>query len=517
MSRVEQFEKIRRGHKDGQSIRELADEHHVHRRTVRDAIASAAPPPRKTPERESPALGPHKATIRAWLEADKDVHRKQRHTARRVFTRLVEEHDADVSESTVRAYVAEVKAELSSGRLASVPQTKVAGSEAEVDFGEFRAVVGGELLRLWLFVMRLSKSGKTFRKAYVHQAGESFYDGHVEAFAFFGGVPTGHIRYDNPKPAVIKVLLGRERDLNVAFMTLRSHYGFTSWFCEPGLGGAHEKGGVEGEIGRFRRNHMVPVPEFDTLDELNAYIAERGIAEDAIRRIAGHRLPDGTVPTVDEEFALEQPLLDVLPDDPYDVAVELTCKVDTKARVSVRTANYSVPARLVGRRVRVRLDATHVNVLDGATVVARHQRSPHKNTDTLVLDHYLELLGRKPGAMAGSTALVQARAAGTFTAAHQQFWDGACKKLGDGAGTRALIDVLLEHRRLPAEVIVAALADANKAGITDVNVVLVQARTAADRRPDADVVPIGQALAAYDRPAPTLDGYDELLTTKDAS
>lgn len=517
MSRVEQFEKIRRGHRAGQSIRQLAVEHGVHRRTVREAIASATPPPRKTAVRESPALGPHKDTIRAWLVADKDVHRKQRHTARRVWTRLVDEHGADVSESTVRAYVAEVKAELSSGRLASVPQTKTAGSEAEVDFGEFRATIGGEYLRLWLFVMRLSMSGKTFRKAYVHQAGESFYDGHVDAFDFFGGVPTRHIRYDNLTSAVTKVLLGRDRDCNSAFVTLRSHYGFTSWFCEPGLAGAHEKGGVEGEIGRFRRNHMVPVPEFDTLDELNAFIFERGIAEDTTRRIAGHRLADGTVPTVDQEFAIEAPLLDVLPDEPHDVAVELSCKVDTKARVSVRTANYSVPARLVGRRVRVRLDASHVNVLDGATVVARHQRSPHKQTDTLVLDHYLEILGRKPGALAGSTALVQARAAGTFTDAHQQFWDAARTKLGDGAGTRALIDVLLEHRRLPADVLVAALAEANSAGITDVNVVLVQARTVADRRPDATVVAIGQALAAYDRPAPTLAGYDELLTTKDAS
>jgi transposase len=517
MSRVEQFEKIRRGHKAGQSIRELAREHEVHRRSVRDAIASATPPPRRASERESPKLGPHKATIRGWLEADKDVHRKQRHTARRVWTRLLEECGADVAESTVRDYVAQVKAELASGRLASVPQTKQAGSEAEVDFGEFRAVIGGEQLRLWLFVMRLSLSGKTFRKAYVHQAGESFYDGHVEAFELFDGVPTGHIRYDNLTPAVTKVLLGRDRDLNVAFVTLRSHYGFTSWFCEPGLAGAHEKGGVEGEIGRFRRNQMVPLPTFDTLDELNTFIAERGVAEDAVRRIAGHRLVDGTVPTVDEQFALEQPLLDVLPDERHDVAVELSCKVDTKSRVSVRTANYSVPARLVGRRVRVRLDATHVNVLDGATVVARHPRSPHKHTDTLMLDHYLEILGRKPGALAGSTALVQARAAGTFTAAHQQFWDAARAKFGDGPGTRALIDILLAHRRLPADVLVAAMADANKAGVTDVNVVLVQARTATDRRPHAEVVPIGSALAVYDRPAPSVAAYDDLLTTKDAS
>lgn len=512
MSRVEQFEKIRRGHRAGQSIRQLAVEHGVHRRTVRDAIASATPPVRKTAVRESPALGPHKATIRAWLETDLTEPRKQRHTARRIWARLVDEHDAQVSESTVRAYVAEVRAELSAGRVAAVPQTKLVGSEAEVDFGEFQAVLAGDKIRMWLFVMRLSASGKSFRKAYVHQAGESFYDGHVEAFAFFGGVPTGHIRYDNLTPAVTKVLLGRDRDCNDTFVRLRSHYGFTSWFCEPGLAGAHEKGGVEGEIGRFRRNHLVPVPTADTIDELNARIAAAGTTEDAVRRISGRRLGDGTRPTVDGHFAIEQPTLDPLPAEPFDVAVELTCKVDTRARISVRQAHYSVPSRLVGRRLRVRLDATHVNVLDGATVIARHPRSPHKFTETLALDHYLDVLTRKPGALAGATALAQARTAGTFTAAHDAFWTAARRRHGDAAGTRALIEVLLEHRRLPADVVVAALTDANTATITDAQVVIVAARTAADRRPDADVVPIGAALAAFDRPAPSIAAYDDLLT-----
>ena len=164
MSRVELFEKIRNDHRQGMSVRALADKHRVHRRTVRQAIASSTPPPRKTPEREAPALGPWKATIRGWLEGDinNEVPKKQHHTARRVWTRLVNECGAEVSESTVRAHVAQVKAELYAAATASVPQTKQLGGEAEVDFGEFYVVMAGERLRVWMFVMRLSASGKAF-------------------------------------------------------------------------------------------------------------------------------------------------------------------------------------------------------------------------------------------------------------------------------------------------------------------------------------------------------------------
>jgi hypothetical protein len=304
--------------------------------------------------------------------------------------------------------------------------------------------------------------------------------------------------------------LGRQRWENQKFIALRSHYGFESFFCLPGIDGAHEKGGVEGEIGRFRRRHLVPVPKVESLDELNTLVAQGDIIDDG-RVISGRPLVDGRRISIGEHFAQEQPLLQPLPTDHFEVAVELVCRVDHKSRICVRQAFYSVPVRLVGRKIRVRLGASHVEAFDGTKVVARHQRSLHKATETLTLDHYLEILTRKPGAMLGATALVQARQAGTFTHAHQRFWDQARRRLGDQGGTRALIEVLLTHRRLPPEAIVEALQAANQTGITDPAVVIVEARRHADQRPPADVVPIG-ALARYDRPVPTVAAYDQLLT-----
>jgi transposase len=501
MSRVELFERIRRDSREhGLSIRQLADKHHVHRRTVRQALMSAAPPARKVPERGSPALGPHKATIRAWLEADRSVPAKQRHTARRVWQRLVEEHGAQVAEATVRAEVAEVRRELFAERCTvTIPQEHPAGAEAECDFGEFYAFIDGTLTKLWLFCLRLSHSGAGFHRAFTHQAQEAFLEGHVLGFEALGGVP-GRVRYDNLRTAVSKVLLGRDRVENERFVILRSHYGFDSFFCLPGIGGAHEKGGVEGEVGRFRRRWLVPIPRVASVAELNERIAEAD-RRDLDRRIANRAL------TVGEMAAAER--LRPLPAAPFDPSSVVGAKVDSKARVSVRQALYSVPARLAGRRVQIRLGAAEFEVIFDGRVVARHERDAHKHTEHLVLDHYLEVLVRKPGALPGSVCLAQARASGAFTDTHQRFWDEARRRLGDGAGTRALCNVLLLHRNLPAAAVTAGIDAALSAGSVDPQVVTVEARRAADRRPAAPVIPIG---AAIDRPAPTLAGYDTLLT-----
>ena len=505
MSRVELYERIRKDSRDeGLSIRALAQKHGVHRRTVRVALASAVPLPRKTPERESPALGPWMMVIRAWLVADREGPRKQRHTARRIWQRLVAEYGAEVAESTVRAYVAQVNFELDNSLFAvTVPQTHGPGEEAECDFGEFMAWIDGTLVRCWMFCLRLSYSGRAFHVAFCHEAQEAFFEGHVLAFEHLCGVPT-RVRYDNLKQAVIKVLLGRDRLENQRFVALRSHYGFDSFYCLPGLAGSHEKGGVEGEVGRFRRRHLVPVPRVKDLVELNGLLAT-GDRVDDDRRIARR------AHSVGETAAAERAWLRPLPEERFDpVTILPAVKVDLKGRVCVRQSFYSVPVALARRSVSVRLGAQMIEALEGGRVVARHVRSLHKGSEDLVLDHYLDILVRKPGAMPGSTALAQARACGAFTAAHERFWSQARRRVGDGAGTRALIGVLLLQRRMPAAVVTEAIDAALCIGSVDPEVVAIEARRIAERRPAAPIVPIGTGARDV-RPLPRLDGYDSLL------
>ena len=506
-SRVELFEQIRRDRRvEALSIRELAQRHGVHRRAVRQALASPFPPPRKEyMGRACPAIDPWASVIDAWLIADQDVHRKQRHTARRVWQRLVAEHGAMVSEVTVSRYVARRRVELDLVKVeVCIPQSHEPGAEAEVDFGEFYATIGGRSVKVWMFVMRLSHSGRAFHVAYGTQAQEAFLEGHVLAFQHFGGVP-GRVRYDNLKPAVTRILKGRDRDEAERFVALRSHYGFESFFCQPGLKGAHEKGGVEGEIGRFRRRHLVPVPKVATLAELNQHIEAADLGDDT-RVITGRPI------TVGKAFQDERTALLRLPAEGFDPARLLAARVDKRARICVRQCYYSVPARYVGRRLSVRLTARTVQVLDGPTRVATHERAFGRYVEVLLLDHYLEVLKTKPGGLPGATALVQAKACGAFTATHQRYWDAVRRTRGDGAGTRALVEVLLAHRTLPAAVLIAAMGRAVDTGCLDPQVVLIDARTGQDA-PVAPVIPIA-ALAKFDRPAPSLAGYDQLLTAR---
>jgi transposase len=521
------------------SIRSLARKYDVHRRTVRQAIASPLPPDRKRPVRAAPVREAVTGWIDEMLREDLAAPRKQRHTAKRIFERLHDEHDAQVSYSTVAKYVHRRRAEITAAQARAedpsaggfVPQAKEPGAEAEVDFGDVVIELAGRLARCYLFAYRLSCSGRGCHRVYASQGQEAFLEGHVTAFEATGGVPWRHIRYDNLSAAVARVLRGRNRAETARWLAFRSWYGFEAFYCEPGLGGAHEKGGVEGDLGRFRRRWLVPVPKVASLAELNAVLAEADAAEDG-RRIAYRAA------TVGEDFAAEQCLLRSLPGEPFETAATLWPRADRYARISVGKCRYSVPAYLIDARVRAVLSANELRVFDGSKLVAAHPRLAAAGAEHLELDHYLEILARKPGALAGSAALAQARAAGVFTSVHDAFWATARARHGDGAGTRALIEVLLLHRRMPASAVIAGMRAALAAGSCSADVVAVEARKhavtagtggtggdawqalARPRRSRAAVVTLPQRQAALPpdpRPAPSVAAYDQLLSIPPAS
>ncbi|QXC46669.1 MULTISPECIES: IS21 family transposase [Rhodococcus erythropolis group] len=540
-TRMELFARIRRDARvEGYSIRQLARRHQVGRATVRMALAHAQPPPRKVPVRCSPKLDPFKNAIDAMLTTDIDAPRKQRHTARRILARLADEHGAqELSYSTVRDYVRVRRAQIDveAGRRIEVfiPQEHAPGAEAEVDFGEVWVMLAGVKTKCHMFTFRLSYSGKAVHRVYSTQGQEAFLEGHIAAFDEIGGVPTRHIRYDNLTSAVQKVIYGqsRARVENQRWLLFRSHFGFDAFYCQPGISGAHEKGGVEGEVGRFRRNRLSPMPVVDSLDELNEKIRGWDTADND-RRI------NDRIRTVGQDLAEETPLLLPAPDEEFDPGLSLTPRVDRSALITVRMAKYSVPARFIGRQVRVSLRASEVVVFDGRAVIARHRRVVTQGGHSLDLDHYLEVLRTKPGALPGASALASARRNGTFTAAHDAFWAAARKTDGDAGGTRQLIDVLLLHRTIDTDDVIAGIEAALTVGAVTADVVAVEARRHSSSKIDAggsgsnrhrvarrgsgeqrvvsltqrrlaDPAAVIAGLPADSRPLPSVDRYDQLL------
>jgi transposase len=505
-SRMEQFEQIRRDReREGLSIRALARRHGVHRRAVRQALASPLPPAKRSPVgRPAPRLGPYRALIDGWLEADREAPRKQRHTAKRIWRRLVDEHGADVAETTVRDYVRARKRAMGwPVREVFVPQVHDPGVGAEVDWGEAQVDLAGVCTKVCLFFMRASFSGAAFCQASLVETQQAFLELHVEAFAWFGGV-FEQIRYDNLTSAVKRVLRGRRRVETDRFVALRSHYLYESAFTSPGIEGAHEKGGVEGEVGRFRRNHLVPVPAVASLAELNALILA------CCERDFGRRIV-GRTDMVGEAWAKERPLLRALPADRFDAAETATARVDAKSLVTVRQNRYSVPVRLAGLRVSVRIGAREITVSHDGKPVARHQRLQGRFGTSAQIDHYLELLERKPGGLEHSLALRQERERGAWPGCFDELWAALTARYGSSEAARQMVDVLLLARELDPGRVELAVKGALAAGAHDGRAVAVLARRSNPSGQTPPLLELEPRLAVHARPVPELAEYNALI------
>ena len=509
--RVELFEQIRREYEHGSgTISGTAQKFGVHRRTVRQAIECAVPPKRKKPDRKRTKFDLVKGFIERILRDDERVPRKQRHTAHRIFSRMQNElPEAEVSERSIRQYVEEIRTAIGlSKREVFIPQHYEYGAEAQVDWYEATVELGGERQVLQFFCLRAAASGAAFHRAYLRATQSAFLEAHELAFEYFGGV-FKRLRYDNLKAAVKRVLRGSHREETTRFIAFRSHYGFEASFCNPYAG--HEKGGVEGEVGRFRRNHLVPIPQFDTLDELNDWLREE-CRPDEQRFIEGRSL------SVAAALVFERAALLPKPVEFFDLAEECFPLVDAKGCVRVKTNLYSTPLRPL-TRVRVRLLPTKVEVWAADKVVAVHERSFLKRQEVYSLEHYLDVLERKPGAFSGSKPLHQWRAEGRWTAAFDRLWEQLQARHGANGGTRLMIELLREGKRVGYERLRQAIERALELGTAEAEAVTYLLKQAELERfaasaalPEADQKRLSPNLNRhFYRPLPQVADYDTLL------
>ena len=503
-AKVELFEQIRREYEFGTgSVRGVAKKLGVHRRLVRQALQSAVPPERKTVRRPCPRLDPIKPFIEAVLLGDKQAPRKQRHTAHRIWVRVCQEFPAfSVAESTLRAHVRERKRALGLGVGETyVPQCYGWGEEGQVDWYEACAVLDDETAKVQVFALRSMKSGAAFHRAYRHATQQAFFEAHEAAFVYFGGV-FRTLRYDNLGSAVKKVLRGHTRDEHTRFIAFRSHWGFAAEFCNPAQ--PQEKGGVEGEVGTFRRNHLVPVPEAADLAALNAFLLAACQADES--RILGDRSA-----TVGERALRERDDLLPLAREGFDLAESRSCVVDGKGCVLTHTNWYSTPLSS-GTRAQVRVLPSVVEVWHAGKSVACHERSYGRSQQVLNLEHYLDVLQRKPGALAGSVPLSQWRAQGRWPQSFDRLWEGLIERQGKPAGTAAMVHLLLLAREHGWDALRRAVDTALSEGCLDESAVRCLLLLPASGGAPAMLTreDLG-GLCRFDRPQPEMSEYDRLL------
>lgn len=384
---MEIYGRVRRAVRvEGRSQRAVAREFGLSRETVRKMLQYAVPPgyQRQQPIKR-PKLGPWLGVIDAILNDDKQRPAKQRHTSKRIFERLKEEHGFTGGYTIVKDYV---RTATLRGQEMFVPLMHPAG-EAQVDFGEALVVIAGVEQKAHYLVMDLPQSDDCFVAAFPAETTEAFLEGHVRAFAYFGGVPT-RILYDNTRIAVAKRLGGEQRQRTRAFSELQSYYLFADKFGRPAKG--NDKGKVEGLVGYARRNFMVPIPRVSSWQELNAHL-EQQCRKRRERRLRGHS------ETIGERFERDRAALLPLPAAPYEACEKISTRVSSLSLVRYRSNDYSVPTQYGHRQVWVKGYVHEVVIASGSEVIARHERSYER--EVVVFDplHYLALLEQKTRAL----------------------------------------------------------------------------------------------------------------------
>jgi len=367
------------------SKRALCREEGISYKTLEKVLSHSEPPGyRRAAPYAEPKLGPFVERIEEILVSDKALPKKQRHTAQRIFERLVEEGYTG-GYTQVREKVAQLRRQ--SGEV-FIPLRHDPGT-AQMDVGQALVRQDGQLRKVYFLVMVLPYSDALFVQAFWHARTEMFWEFHNRAFEYFGGVPR-RISYDNDKVLVSAVTGKRARRLTDGFLQLQSHYCFVEHFC--GVNRPNEKGVVEATVKFARLKYFVPVPQVRGLEELNARLVEQ-CRQDLSRTLRGQKASKALLPDQDQAAFLP------LPQVPFDACLKQRAWACSLSLVRFDTNDYSVPTAYAHHELLVKGYVDRVEVCCADQVIARHDRCWGREQYCLEPLHYLALLERKPGAL----------------------------------------------------------------------------------------------------------------------
>jgi transposase len=447
-------ERMRRAYYlEKKTLRQIAREEGYSRVTIKRVISDASPRTyTMTKPRPAIVLGPYQLRVEELMAENEQLPRKQRYTSQKMYEILKAEGYTG-SESRIRQYIGAWRHTHQSPKL-FLPLEYDLGHDAQADWGEAIAVIGGVRQTVQFFVLRLSYSRRTFIMTFPSQNQESFLYAHVQAFNFFGGVPA-RISYDNLTTAVKLAMKkkgaekGRKRIENKTFVTFRSHYLFESHFCTPRAG--WEKGQVESMVGYGRRNYLVPIREAVTFDDLNKVLLERCVQDDA-RRVSRQSM------TIGQAWEEEKPYLLPLPAFEYECCDTVSVHLTPYSQATYETNRYSVPVNRAKREVILKAYPFHIDIYDKTDLIARHPRSYEKEQDIFDPIHYLPLLEQRPGAFDYAKPLRRWKK--DWPKSYHQMLDELTEKWPEGRGIQEFVRILHLHKDYPSELIEQAIEQA---------------------------------------------------------
>jgi transposase len=505
---VQEF--IRRAfHLEGKAIREIERETGHSRQAIRRAISNTSPalkcaPP--SPFRSAPIFGPFQARVEALLAQNDALPRKQQYTSHRIFE-IIRAEGYQGCESRIRQHIAACKQAHQSLEL-FLPLEFEPGQDAQVDWGEAVAIIGGQRQKVQFFVMHLCYSHRTYAACFPSQNQESFLWAHVQAFQHFGGVPH-RISYDNLATAVKLAFdktrkRGYSRQETRAFTSFRSYYLFESHFCTPAQG--HEKGGVEGSIGYTRRNFLVPLPIAASFEDLNQQVLARCLQEDA-RTVARE------TETIGEAWEKERSQLLPLPPSDYECCEMVIVRLTPYSQAQYETNRYSVPVKHARRTVTVKAYPFTIEIFDEAQKLTSHARCYERQQDVFDPLHYLPLLEQRPGAF--EYAKPVKRWQKDWPPAYHQMFNQLKENWPDGRGIQEFIRILILHERYPVSQMQQAIERALSYGCVHLDGVLYCLHEIAGESEPVEIAPLDLSdrpeLDAVGNQPVDLSRYEQLL------
>lgn len=492
---MELYLRVRRAHfHDGLSGRQIARDFGISRDSVSKMLSYSEPPGyRRTAPIKRPKLDPFTDQIDQWLETDKQMPRKQRHTAKRIFERLRDECGFDGGYTIVKNYVRQSK---QGSREMFVPLSHPAG-HAQADFGQAQVVIGGVEQTAYFFAFDLPHSDACYIRAYPAANTEAWLDGHVHAFAFFGAVPVS-ILYDNDACLVSKILPDGTRQRTRRFSAMLSHYMIDDRYGRPGKG--NDKGKVEGLVGYARRNFMVPIPCFPDWPSFNLWLEEqcRKRQDDCLRGSSG---------SIGERLSGDLAAMQALPASRFEACDVQNGQVTSTSLVRYKNNDYSVPVAYGHRAVIIKAFVDRIVIGCGSEIIAIHSRSYDR--DDMVFDplHYLPLIEQKIMSFDQAAPLQGWELPEVFSTLQRLLEARQGKK-----GKREYVQILRLLERFELDILHLAIKDALKYGAISFDAIKHLVLCRLERRPpqlDLDLYPY---LPATNVGTTSASSYMSLLT-----